>query len=376
MLSRTQNRNDRREEAQNQALLGWYTHAMDRITIAQPDDWYLHLRDGAALQDVVGYSAARFGRALIMPNLVPPITTTDAALTYRERILAALPAQSVFEPLMTLYLTDNTSPDEIAKAAASGIIQAIKLYPAGATTNSDSGVTDIKHCHDALAAIAEHNLILCIHGEIATPTTDIFDRESAFLEQRLAPLLADHPTLRVVLEHLTTQAAVEFVRNGPKRLGATITPQHLLLNRNDMLAGGIRPHYYCLPILKRERDREALLGAATSGHPRFFLGTDSAPHAQGAKESACGCAGVFSAPLAIELYAEAFDRVGAIERLEGFASHHGADFYGLPRNQSTVTLERVPQDIPATLPYGAEHIVSIRAGEQVAWRMVNSTEPV
>lgn len=342
---------------------------MDKITLTRPDDWHLHLRDGAALRDVVGFSAAQFQRAIIMPNLVPPVTTTAAALAYRERILAALPANSPFTPLMTLYLTDNTSPDEIARAAATGHIYAVKLYPAGATTNSDSGVTDVKRCHAALEAIAEHNLTLCIHGEMATPDTDIFDREAAFLEQRLAPLLDDHPQLRVVLEHLTTAAAVEFVKNGPERLGATITPQHLLLNRNHLLAGGIRPHYYCLPILKRERDREALLAAATSGHPRFFLGTDSAPHAQGAKESACGCAGVFSAPLAIELYAEAFQSVNALDRLEGFASHHGADFYQLPRNEKTITLERVARHIPATLPYGDEQIIPMRAGEQVTWRI-------
>ena len=342
---------------------------MDTITLTRPDDWHLHVRDGAVLKDVVHWSAARFGRAIIMPNLVPPVTTTQAAIAYRERIMAALPPGSDFDPLMTLYLTDNTPAEEIARAAASGIIQAIKLYPAGATTNSDSGVTDIAHCAEALEAIAAHDLTLCIHGEVTHPHTDIFDREALFLEQRLAPLLDQHPTLRVVLEHLTTKAAVDFVREGPSRLGATITPQHLLMNRNDLLAGGIRPHHYCLPILKRERDREALIAAATSGHPRFFLGTDSAPHALEAKETGCGCAGIFTAPIALELYAQAFDQAGALERLEGFASHFGADFYGLPRNTQTITLERAAQAIPASLPYGDSTIVPLHGGHDIAWRV-------
>lgn len=342
---------------------------MDSLTLTRPDDWHLHLRDGDVLADVVHWSAARFARAIVMPNLVPPVTTTEAALAYRGRILAARPAGSGFEALMTLYLTDNTPAAEIERAAASGAVRAVKLYPAGATTHSDSGVTDLARCHDAIAAIAEQGLLLCIHGEIAAPGVDIFDREAAFLEQRLAPLLDAHPRLRVVLEHLTTRAAVEFVRRGPERLGATITPQHLLMNRNDLLAGGIRPHHYCLPVLKREGDREALLEAATSGHPRFFLGTDSAPHERGAKESACGCAGIFTAPLALELYAEAFDAAGALERLEGFASHFGADFYGLPRNTATVTLERGPRRLPDQLPYGAGWIVPLRAGGEVGWRL-------
>jgi len=342
---------------------------MDTLTITQPDDWHLHLRDGEVLGDVVHWSAARFARAIIMPNPVPPVTTTEAALAYRGRILAARPAGSAFEPLMTLYLTDNTPPAEIERAAASGVVQAVKLYPAGATTNSDSGVTDLAHCHDALAAIAEQGLVLCIHGEVTAPGVDIFDREAAFLDQRLAPLLDAHPRLRVVLEHLTTRRAVDFVRKGPARLGATITPQHLLMNRNHLLAGGIRPHHYCLPILKREGDREALLEAATSGHPRFFLGTDSAPHERGAKESACGCAGIFTAPLALELYAEAFEAAGALERLEGFAGHFGADFYGLPRNRETLTLERAPRQLPDALPYGQGRIVPMRAGGEVGWRL-------
>jgi len=346
-----------------------YNESMERLTITRPDDWHLHLRDGPVLKHVVPWSAERFARAIIMPNLTPPVTTTAAAEAYRDRILSARPTGSAFEPLMTLYLTDNTPPAEIERAAASGCIHAVKLYPAGATTHSDAGVTDLNRCAEALAAIAEHDLTLCIHGEVTHHDTDIFDREAAFLNERLAPLLTDHPKLRVVLEHLTTEAAVEFVRAGPERLGATITPQHLLMNRNDLLAGGIRPHYYCLPILKRERDREALLAAATSGHPRFFLGTDSAPHPRGAKENACGCAGIFTAPLAIELYAEAFARVNALSKLEGFASHHGADFYGLPRNTDVITLEHEPRDIPTELPYAHETIVPLRAGGQVAWRL-------
>ncbi|MDR9432937.1 MAG: dihydroorotase [Spiribacter sp.] len=347
---------------------------MDTITLTRPDDWHLHLRDGDVLSDVVHWSAARFARAIIMPNLMPPVTTTAAAIAYRDRILAACPADLTFTPLMTLYLTDNTPVTEIERAAATGLIHAVKLYPAGATTNSDAGVTDISRCEATINAIAEHNLTLCIHGEITHSDTDIFDREAAFLEQRLAPLLAAHPTLRVVLEHLTTAAAVDFVRQGPARLGATITPQHLLMNRNDLLAGGIRPHHYCLPILKRERDREALLEAATSGNPRFFLGTDSAPHAREAKENACGCAGIFSAPLAIELYAEAFDQAGALDRLEGFASHFGADFYGLPRNTELLTLERGEQPIPASLPYDKAQIVPLRAGGHVGWRIAKEPD--
>ncbi|MEX0430950.1 dihydroorotase [Spiribacter insolitus] len=348
---------------------------METLTLTRPDDWHLHLRDGVVLEDVVHWSAARFGRAIIMPNLVPPVTTTEMAAAYRDRILAARPERSSFEPLMTLYLTDNTPAAEIERAAASGFIHAIKLYPAGATTNSDSGVTDIQHCDDALAAIAEHNLTLCIHGEVTRPETDIFDREAIFLEERLAPLLERHTSLRVVLEHLTTAAAVDFVRQGPERLGATITPQHLLMNRNDLLAGGVRPHHYCLPILKRERDREALVDIATSGHPRFFLGTDSAPHARHAKENACGCAGIFSAPLAIELYAEAFAQADALERLEGFASHFGADFYGLPRNPDRITLQRQPRAVPETLPYGDAHIVPLRAGGTIGWSLAETTAP-
>jgi dihydroorotase len=346
---------------------------METLTIDQPDDWHLHLRDGAALADVVPWSAARFGRAIIMPNLTPPLTTTEAVAAYRQRILAARPAGSDFEPLMTLYLTDNTPAREIERAAASGFVHAVKLYPAGATTNSDSGVTDIRRCDEALAAMAEHNLRLCLHGEVTHPATDIFDREAVFLHERLAPLLERHPDLRVVLEHLTTAAAVDFVRQGPERLGATLTPQHLLMNRNDLLAGGIRPHHYCLPILKRERDREALLEAATAGHPRFFLGTDSAPHPQSAKENACGCAGIFTAPLAIELYAEAFEQAGALDRLEGFASHFGADFYGLPRPTRRLTLTRETRHLPATLPYGDARIVPLRAGGSIGWSL--ATDP-
>ncbi len=346
---------------------------MDTLTLTRPDDWHLHLRDGPVLADVVPWTAERFARAIIMPNLVPPVTDTAAALAYRERILAARPAGSHFEPLMTLYLTDNTPAAEIERAAASGVIHAVKLYPAGATTHSDAGVTDIRRCADALDAIAEQGLRLCIHGEVTSPETDIFDREAIFLDTRLAPLLDAHPQLQVVLEHVTTQAAVEFVRAGPERLGATITPQHLLLNRNDLLAGGIRPHHYCLPILKRERDRAALIEIATSGHPRFFLGTDSAPHAQTAKENPCGCAGIFTAPLAIELYAEAFEQANALDRLEGFASHFGADFYGLPRNQDTITLQRSPRHVPESLSYGNERIVPMRAGGKTPWQLLPSS---
>lgn len=342
---------------------------MDRITLTQPDDWHLHVRDGDVLAHVVPFSAQQFGRAIIMPNLKPPVTTVAQAQAYRDRILAATPPGSGFEPLMTLYLTDNTPPAEIRRAAASGIVHAVKLYPAGATTNSDAGVTDIAHCDDTLAAMAEAGLPLLIHGEVTTDDVDIFDRESRFLEERLSPLLARHPTLRVVCEHITTREAAEFVRDAPKTVAATITCHHLLFNRNHMLVGGIRPHYYCLPILKRERDREALLEAATSGNPKFFLGTDSAPHAQHDKETACGCAGCFTAPAAIELYAMAFETAGKLDRLEGFASHFGADFYGLPRNTETITLTREPWAMPEHYAFGEHRVIPLRAGETLPWRL-------
>jgi len=340
------------------------------LTLTRPDDWHLHLRDNEALAAVVGATARQMGRAIIMPNLTPPVTTTEQALAYRERILAALPAGSAFEPLMTLYLTDRTPAEEIERAHASGLVHAVKLYPAGATTNSDSGVTDLAHCDAAIAAMARLGLPLLVHGEVTDAEIDIFDREAVFIERVMKPLLERHPTLRVVFEHITTADAAEFVASAPANVAATITAHHLLYNRNHMLVGGIRPHYYCLPILKRERHRQALLAAATSGSPKFFLGTDSAPHAQGDKESACGCAGAYTAPAAIELYAEAFEAAGALARLEGFASHFGPDFYGLPRNADTVTLVREPWQLPASLPYAAgQRIVPLRAGETLAWKL-------
>ncbi|MFV8836028.1 dihydroorotase [Aquisalimonas sp.] len=342
---------------------------MNRITITRPDDWHLHVRDGDVLEHVVPFSAQRFGRAIIMPNLKPPVTTVAQAQAYRERILAATPPGSGFEPLMTLYLTDNTPPAEIRRAAASGIVHAVKLYPAGATTNSDAGVTDLARCDDTLAAMAEADLPLLVHGEVTTDNVDIFDREARFLEERLAPLLARHPTLRVVCEHITTREAAEFVREAPDTVAATITCHHLLFNRNHMLVGGIRPHYYCLPILKRERDREALVDAATSGNPKFFLGTDSAPHALHDKEAACGCAGCFTAPAAIELYAMAFDAAGKLNRLEGFASHFGPDFYRLPRNTETITLSRDSWTLPEHYAFGEHRVAPLRAGETLPWRL-------
>ena len=343
---------------------------MTSLTLTRPDDWHLHLRDDEALAAVVGASARQMGRAIIMPNLKPPVTTTEQALAYRERILAALPEGSAFEPLMTLYLTDRTPAEEIERAHASGLVQAVKLYPAGATTNSDSGVTDLRHCDAAIAAMARLGMPLLVHGEVTDAEIDIFDREAVFIERVMKPLLERHPALRVVFEHITTADAAEFVTAAPANVAATITAHHLLYNRNHMLVGGIRPHYYCLPILKRERHRQALLAAATSGNPKFFLGTDSAPHAQGDKESACGCAGAYTAPAAIELYAEAFEAAGALARLEGFSSHFGPDFYGLPRNADTITLVREPWQLPTSLPYAAgQRIVPLRAGETLAWKL-------
>lgn len=343
---------------------------MTSLTLTRPDDWHLHLRDDEALAAVVGASARQMGRAIIMPNLKPPVTTTEQALAYRERILAALPEGSAFEPLMTLYLTDRTPAEEIERAHASGLVQAVKLYPAGATTNSDSGVTDLRHCDEAIAAMARLGMPLLVHGEVTDAEIDIFDREAVFIERVMKPLLERHPALRVVFEHITTADAAEFVTAAPANVAATITAHHLLYNRNHMLVGGIRPHYYCLPILKRERHRQALLAAATSGNPKFFLGTDSAPHAQGDKESACGCAGAYTAPAAIELYAEAFEAAGALDRLEGFASHFGPDFYGLPRNAESVTLVREPWQLPESLAYvGDSRIVPLRAGETLAWKL-------
>ncbi len=339
------------------------------LTLTRPDDWHLHLRDGPAMAAVAGATADVFARAIIMPNLRPPVTTTEAALRYRERILRALPSGSRFRPLMTLYLTDNTEPAEIAKAKVSGVVHAVKYYPAGATTNSDSGVTALERAYPALAAMEKHGLVLSLHGEATDRDIDIFDRERAFVERSLAAIVRDFPALRIVLEHITTAEAAAFVAAAPANVAATITPQHLLYSRNALLAGGIRPHLYCLPILKRESHREALVTAAISGNPKFFLGTDSAPHERHTKEDACGCAGCYSAPVALPLYAEAFDNAAALDRLEGFASHFGADFYGLPRNADKVTLRRESWTVPAEYPYGEHGVVPLRAGETVQWRV-------
>ena len=343
---------------------------MQTLTITRPDDWHLHLRDGDALSAVLPDSARRFARAIVMPNLKSPVTSVDAAGQYRTRILSALPPDLKFEPLMTLYLTDNTSPEEIRRARESGFVQAAKLYPAGATTNSDAGVTAIERLTPVLDAMQECGLVLCVHGEVTDADVDIFDRERVFIDRTLAPLATRFPGLRIVFEHITTAEAVAFVKAAGSQIGATITAHHLLLNRNAILAGGIRPHHYCLPVLKRERHREALVEAAASGDPRFFLGTDSAPHGRSTKEAACGCAGCYTAHAALEFYAEAFERAGALDRLEAFASFHGADFYGLPRNSDRVTLVREPWQVPAALEYLADDVlVPLRAGESVSWRL-------
>ncbi|HTD72853.1 MAG TPA: dihydroorotase [Steroidobacteraceae bacterium] len=345
---------------------------MNSLCIQRPDDWHVHLRDGAALKSVAHFTAERFGRAIVMPNLKPAITTTELARAYRERIVAALPAASRFEPLLTLYLTDSTPADEIDRAKASGFVHGVKLYPAGATTHSDAGVTDIKHVHAVLSRMEEVGMRLLVHGESPEPGVDVFDREAHFIDTVLAPLVERFPALQVVFEHITTARAVEFVNTTRHGIAATITPQHLLHNRNAIFLGGIRPHYYCLPILKSERDRQALLGAATSGDPRFFLGTDSAPHEKNAKESACGCAGMFTAHAAIELYAEAFESAGKLDRLEGFASHFGADFYGLPRHTETVTLLKESWVAPKKYPFGdGAALIPYRAGESIGWRLVS-----
>jgi dihydroorotase len=348
---------------------------MTTLTLRRPDDWHLHLRDGAAMAAVLPFTAARFGRAIVMPNLKPPITTTEMALAYRGRIRAALPAGSPFEPLMTLYLTDRTAPEEVARARASGCIAGFKLYPAGATTNSESGVTDLRNIRRVLEQLSEHGMVLQVHGEVTQSTVDVFDREARFIDEVLLPLCVRHPSLRIVFEHITTRRAVEFVRGAREGVAATITPQHLMLNRNALFVGGIRPHLYCLPVLKTEDDREALLEAATSGDPRFFLGTDSAPHARLAKEAACGCAGIFSAHAAIELYAEVFDSVGRLPCLPGFAAEYGADFYRLPRNQDFITLSAEPWQVPDSYDFGGERLVPLRAGEMIGWRMMGSAQP-
>lgn len=346
---------------------------MQTIRLLRPDDWHLHLRDGAQLASVVPFTAQQFARAVVMPNLKPPVTTVAQAQAYRERIVQAVPATLRFEPLMTLYLTDTTSPQEIRAARASGFIVGAKLYPAGATTHSDAGVTAIEKIYPALEAMQECGLILQVHGEVTDHDVDVFDRECVFIDRILVRVAERFPRLKIVFEHVTTREAVQFVTSARPGVGATITPQHLLLNRNAIFQGGIRPHHYCLPVLKRERDRRALIEAATSDDPRFFLGTDSAPHARHTKEAACGCAGVFSAHAAIELYAEAFEEAGKLDRLEAFSSLRGPDFYGLPRNTDQITLERVAWTPPASYTFAADEIVPLRAGEPIAWRLAQGT---
>lgn len=341
---------------------------MKSLVLRRPDDWHVHLRDGAALAAVLPFTAARFARAMVMPNLNPPVTTTRQALEYRERIRARLPAGAAFEPLMTLYLTDATPPEEITRAKAAGIV-GCKLYPAGATTHSDAGVTDVRRIDATLARMAEVGMVLQVHGEVTDPQVDIFEREARFIEAVLAPLAARHLQLRIVFEHITTRAALDFVHGARAGIGATVTPQHLLMNRNALFAGGLQPHHYCLPVLKAEEHRAALLAAVAGGSPRLFLGTDSAPHARRAKEAACGCAGIFSAHAGIELYAEAFEAAGALDQLEAFAALNGAAFYGLPRNEATVTLTRDAWRVPERLPFGDDELVPLRAGESLPWRL-------
>ena len=343
---------------------------MERLTLIRPDDWHLHLRDGPALAAVASDSARRFGRAIVMPNLKPAVRTTQQALHYRDRILAALPEDTSFEPLMTLYLTDDTPPEEIARAKLSGRVFGVKLYPAGATTHSDEGVTRLSRCFHTLEKMEELGLALLVHGESTDPAIDVFDREQVFLEDVLGPALERFPRLKVVLEHITTREAVQFVEVTGENVGATITAHHLLMSRNALFLGGIRPHHYCLPVLKRETHREALVEAATSGNPKFFLGTDSAPHARRAKEAACGCAGIYTAHAAIELYAAAFEEAEALDKLEGFASRFGAQFYGLPLNRDTLTLVREEWTVPDELSFGGDALVPLRAGETIAWKLL------
>ncbi len=346
-----------------------YNFSMEKLTITQPDDWHLHLRDGGALKAVLPHTVQQFARAIVMPNLKPPIRTVVDAAAYRERILKAIPAGEQFEPLMTLYLTDNTSPQEIIAAKESPFIKAVKYYPAGATTNSDSGVTEIRKCDAVFETMQAVDLPLLLHGEVTSQEVDIFDREKVFIEKHLIPLTARFPELRVVLEHITTSDAVEFILSTGSNIAATITPQHLLFNRNNIFQSGIRPHFYCLPILKREIHRQALLQAATSGNPKFFLGTDSAPHGRNQKETSCGCAGCYSAFHAMELYAEAFESVGAITQLEAFASFYGPDFYQLPRNTGQITLTKKLWRIPDELPFADSGLVPLRAGEEMTWKV-------
>lgn len=345
------------------------TAPLDTLTITRPDDWHLHVRDGEALRTVVPHTAAQFGRAIIMPNLKPPVTTAEQALAYRERILAAVPEGLAFEPLMTLYLTDNIPAEEIVRAKAAGVV-ALKLYPAGATTNSDAGVTDMRKTYATLEAMQRAGLLLLVHGEVTGSEIDLFDREAAFIDQQLIPLRRDFPELKIVFEHITTREAAQYVTESDRFVGATITPQHLLFNRNAIFTGGIRPHYYCLPVLKRETHRLALVEAATSGNAKFFLGTDSAPHAAHLKEHATGCAGCYSAHAAIEMYAEAFDNAGALDKLEAFASFNGPDFYNLPRNTDTITLRRESWTPPESFAFGEAQLKPLRSGEALPWKLV------
>lgn len=341
----------------------------DTLTLTRPDDWHLHLRDGNALRTTVAHTAAQFARAIVMPNLRSPVTTAAQAMAYKARIAVAVPKGVTFEPLMTLYLTDNLPPEEIARAKDAGVV-ALKLYPAGATTNSDAGVTDIRKTHKTLEAMQKAGLLLLVHGEVTSPEIDLFDREAVFIEQQLAPLRRDFPELKIVMEHITTLEAAQYVAQADRFLAATITVHHLLYNRNALFTGGIRPHYYCLPVLKRETHRLALVAAATSGNPKFFLGTDSAPHAAHLKEHASGCAGCYTAHAALEMYAEAFDAAGALDKLEAFASFFGADFYGLPRNTETVTLKRENWTPPESFAFGEAQLKPLRSGETLAWRLV------
>ena len=346
------------------------TAAPDTLTLTRPDDWHLHVRDGAPLHTVVPHTAAQFGRAIIMPNLRPPVTTAEQAMAYKQRILAAVPAGMSFEPLMTLYLTDNLPPEEIVRAKAAGVV-ACKLYPAGATTNSDAGVTDIRKTYKTLEAMQKAGMLLLVHGEVTSSDIDLFDREAVFIEQQLIPLRRDFPELKIVFEHITTRDAAQYVAEAGPNMAATITAHHLLYNRNALFTGGLRPHYYCLPVLKREEHRRALVASATSGSPKFFLGTDSAPLAAHLKEHAAACAGCYTALSAIELYAEAFERAGRLDRLEGFASQHGPDFYGLPRNASTITLRREPWTLPESLPYGDAELKPLGGSKTLNWRLVD-----
>ena len=345
---------------------------MKTLTITRPDDWHLHLRDDAAMRDVVSDTARRFKRAIIMPNLKPPITTVEAALAYRTRILDALPSETAFDPLMTLYLTDSMPPEKIRHIAEEPRVAALKLYPAGATTNSEAGVTSLAGVYPVLEAMEKYDVPLLIHGEVTDPEIDIFDREAVFIDRHLAPMVARFPKLRIVLEHVSTREGIGFILDSGPQIAATLTAHHLLYNRNALLAGGVRPHFYCLPILKREKHRQSLIEAATSGNPKFFLGTDSAPHPRYQKESACGCAGCYTAHTAIELYAEVFEIADALEKLEYFASFHGADFYRLPRNRETLVLEQANLIVPERLPFGDAELIPLRAGESIRWRLAPS----